>query len=58
MSDENRLKQMLEEAKHEFEEMDDWMKSQEPAPGVSYREWIESQKAAETHEEIVLRKLA
>lgn len=40
MSDEERLKQLLAEAKHDVEKMDDWMKCQEPAPGVSYEEWI------------------
>jgi hypothetical protein len=55
MSDQERLKQMLEEAKHEVEKMDDWMKSQEPAPGVSYREWIKSKEGGEKTEPLLKR---
>ena len=58
MSDQDRLKQMLKEAKHEVEKMDDWMKSQEPAPGMSYREWIQSRKAGEETEQVLSRKRA
>jgi len=39
MSDPERLKQLLNEAKKDVEQLDDWMKSQEPAPGVSYKDW-------------------
>jgi len=33
------LKQLLKEAKDDMDKLDDWMKSQEPAPGVSYEDW-------------------
>jgi hypothetical protein len=39
MSDPERLKQLLNEAKYDMEQLDDWMKSQEPSPGVSYKDW-------------------
>jgi hypothetical protein len=40
MCDSERLKQLLAEAKDEVAKMDDWMKNQEPAPGVSYSDWV------------------
>jgi hypothetical protein len=39
MSEPERLKQLLKEAKDDMDKLDDWMKSQEPAPGVSYEDW-------------------
>ena len=39
MSDPERLKQLLNEAKNDVEQLEDWMKTQEPAPGVSYKDW-------------------
>lgn len=39
MVDQERLKQLLREAKVDVEKLDDWMKSQEPAPGVSHKDW-------------------
>ena len=39
MFDQERLKQLLREAKSDVDNLDDWMKTQEPAPGVSYKDW-------------------
>jgi hypothetical protein len=39
MVDQERLKQLLSEAKNDVDKLDDWMKLQEPAPGVSYKDW-------------------
>jgi hypothetical protein len=47
MSDPERLKQLLNEAKDDMEKLDDWMKSQEPAPGVSYKDWARTQEQNE-----------
>jgi hypothetical protein len=55
MSDKERLKQMLKEIKHEVDSMDDSLKSQEPAPGVSYREWIKSNQVEEKAEPLFKR---
>jgi hypothetical protein len=40
MSDPERLKALLAEAKDEVGKMDAWMKTQEPAPGDSYEDWM------------------
>jgi hypothetical protein len=40
MSEQDRLKEFLDEIKREVQEMDDWLKLQEPSPGVSYEDWI------------------
>jgi hypothetical protein len=42
MSDFERLKQQLAAARDTVRAMDDWMKTQEPAPGNSYEDWIHS----------------
>lgn len=42
MSDPERMKQLLIEAKDELGKMEGWMKNQEPAPGVPYEEWMRS----------------
>ncbi len=43
MTDPDRLKQLLEEARQAVEKMEDWMKTQEPSPGQSYKDWIRHQ---------------
>ena len=48
MSNPERLKELLAEAKSEAEKMESWMTSQEPTPGDSYEDWIqEVQKTVE-----------
>jgi hypothetical protein len=53
MSNPERLKQLLKEAKDEVEKMEGWMKSQEPEPGVSYQDWGRLRRAEETTEDEV-----
>ena len=43
MSETERLKELLEQVRRDVENLPDWMKSQEPAPGVSYEDWVRSQ---------------
>ena len=38
----DRLKQLLDEVKHDLEQMDGWMTRQEPSPGVPYEEWLKT----------------
>lgn len=42
MASPERLKQLLKESVSDVERMADWMKDQEPLPGQSYKEWLES----------------
>lgn len=40
MHDHEHFEQLLQEIEKEVQEMEPWMKSQEPSPGVSYEEWV------------------
>ena len=44
MSETERLKQLFEQVRRDVDNLKDWMKSQEPAPGVSYEDWVRSQR--------------
>ena len=40
MHDHEQFEQLLQEIEKEVQEMEPWMKCQEPSPGVSYEEWV------------------
>ncbi len=58
VSDTERLKKLFEQARIDVDNLQDWMKSQEPAPGVSYEEWVRSQQDAQNRPSTQNRRVA